>query len=185
MSSPLTKNLAERHEALFLQCEALQKSVGLIATRNPASPLPQATRILAETLLFDTRPFLPARQDKLPMAAPDHAGLLTQLGQALAGLLAYQAHWTEWVAAKSCFCWIIRDERLPVRRLHPQVAIVEQKRSNSPRMLHLREKLAERLTRQRQGDYDDGYKAGMAAARAQADLPDAAPERAGPRLLSF
>lgn len=115
---PVTHALAERHEALWLRLTALHKQISGVAGRKPETPLEGQTRIVAEALLADAWVFS-HRGDRLPIAAPDHGGVLAQLGQALAELENYELRHTAWNKAHGCFMWAIKKGPEPVRRLRP------------------------------------------------------------------
>jgi len=183
MPTRLTKSLAERHESLVLRLEALQKSILPVAAKHPEAPLSDTVRVLVEALLFDALPFLPKSRDRFPSAAPDQAGLAAQLGQALAALLAYETHWTEWDARKSCFCWMLEDERLPVRRLRPQIALAPKSEPTRD-ILDIRAKLAQRMHNAQQNQYRSGYRAGIEAATAAAAAGLPKPDWLNPPGLS-
>lgn len=119
-----THALAERHEALVLHLSALQKSVTAIAAKRPEAAVPAATRVLAEALLFDCAPFLPRPSSaRFPVAAPQHGALLVQLGQALAGLDAYEARHAVWDEARNGFVWrLANNQTLPIARLRQAIA---------------------------------------------------------------
>jgi hypothetical protein len=87
-----------------------------------------------------------------PMAAPDHGGLLTQLGQALAGLEAWEAGNAEWRGALNAFVWkVAGDPPLPVQRLRPKLSAATaphadpQYAAYKAKMADLRDKLAQRI----------------------------------------
>lgn len=140
---PVTHKLAERHEALWLKLSALHKQIAPLAARKPETPIAEQTRIVAEALLADAWVFGPG-WDKLPMAAPDHGGLLTQLGQALAEMENYEARQTGWHDDKKCFMWSIPNAPVPVRRLRPMVH-ERDKVGDTAKIADLRHKLAIRI----------------------------------------
>lgn len=182
MAPRVTKALAERHEALFVHLEALLKSVALVAAKRPQAEIGEALRIEAEALLFDCVPFLarPSRK-KFPVAAPDHAGLLVQLGQAMAGLVAYEQRWAGWDQQKACFCWMTAKASLPVRRLRPQLAMSGHP-AEDPESERIRAALARRIKNHAQGEYERGYGKGLITGRAEAaGIAGTAPKPAGPR----
>ncbi|GGF36070.1 hypothetical protein GCM10011321_28880 [Youhaiella tibetensis] len=120
----VTYALAERHEALWLRLKTLLDQVAATAHRHPAKPASEITRAQAEAILAEARVFLPrATREKLPEAAPDWGGLLTQLGQALAHLEAYEAQNTGWDPAIGARMWRAVRETFPVRRLAPRIAV--------------------------------------------------------------
>lgn len=90
----VTFSRAEQHEALWLRLTALHNDLGALAARRSTLPVSAAVRVAAEALLSDCAPF--GDGDRLPQAAVDAAGLLVQLGQALARLDASEATHTFW-----------------------------------------------------------------------------------------
>ena len=87
----VTRAMAERHEALWLALTALHKDVLALGAKKAGAPVPDGLRVAAEGLLSDSAPFAPTRRGRLPVAAPDMASLAVQLGQALAGLAAWES----------------------------------------------------------------------------------------------
>lgn len=163
---PITARTAARHEAVYLRLQALLKQTQAIAVRRPEALLPEATRILAEGLLFDARPFLPGpkRRRDWPLVAADQAGLAVQLGQLQAGLDAFEIRHTGWNAKLACLLWSVSDARdLPVRRLRPKLAVVA---ADNAHMRLLRDKLARRIDERARGTYERGYRDGQLQARA-------------------
>ncbi|HEX4297923.1 MAG TPA: hypothetical protein VHZ56_07855, partial [Devosia sp.] len=63
-----------------------------------------------------------SRLKPLPPAPPDFAGLAAALGQALAGLAAFEAAHTVWNVPLKCLVWVTSGPPLPVRRLRPMTA---------------------------------------------------------------
>ena len=154
-----THSLALRHEALWLALTALHRDVSALAKKHPATAVSEPLRIAAEGLLADGAPFLPRKRMRLPVAAPELMGLAVQLGQALAGLEAWETGHSFWDAGKACRCWRVGGEGLPVMRLRPQLP--------PPPTVHggvsIREALAKRIDQRRSGDFEAGFAAGRAA----------------------
>jgi hypothetical protein len=119
---PTTRTLAERHEALWLELTALRAQVAAIAARRPSANVAETVRIAAESRLAEAAPFARQRGEKLPVAAPDYAGLAVQLGQALARLEAYELMHSAWDQRLGCRIWIFAAGHAPVRRLRPVLA---------------------------------------------------------------
>ena len=147
----VTHALAARHEALWLRLTALHAQIAAVAARRPQAAVSRRTISVAEALLRDAQVFL-GQSEALPMAAPDHGGLLTQLGQALAGLDAWEASNAEWRGALNAFVWKVEgDTPLPVQRLRPRLSVETAPHADpdyaayKARMLDLRDKLAERI----------------------------------------
>lgn len=92
MPNPLNPARAQRHAALTPRLAALAGQLQALALRKPGEPVSATVQSLAEDLLFGAREFRPPGERRgLPAAAPDHAGLAAQLGQALAMLALWQA----------------------------------------------------------------------------------------------
>ena len=167
-ASRVTASLAERHEALWLSLTALHKDVAALAAKKPASPVSDPVRIAAESLLSDCAPFLRRRCDRLPVAAPDLAGLAVQLGQALAWLEHYELAHSGWDSEQQCFVWQTGNGPLPLRRLRPQVQTLPS-RQESREMAELQEQLSRRINAITKGLPDDGD--GPPRARSYAPRP--------------
>ena len=147
----VTPALAARHEALWLRLTALHAQIAAVAARRPQAAVSAQTIGVAEALLRDAQVFLGERP-ALPMAAPDHGGLLTQLGQALAGLEAWEAANAEWRGALNAFVWkVVGEKPLPVQRLRPKLSAPAaphadpQYAAYKAKMADLRDKLAQRI----------------------------------------
>ena len=140
---PVTHALAERHEALWLKLCALHKQIAAVAARKPETPIAEQTRIVAEALLVEAWVFGQG-MDGLIVAAPDHGGLLTQLGQALAEMEHYELRHTGRHNDKQCFMWTIGKAPVPVRRLRPTVHD-ERGVGDTAKAAELRRKLAIRI----------------------------------------
>ncbi|MFO3796924.1 MAG: hypothetical protein ACK8QZ_06515, partial [Anaerolineales bacterium] len=100
-----TQAMAERHEALWISLSALHKDIIALGAKKPQAPVSEAVRISAESLLSDCAPFIRRRGERLPVAAPDLAGLAVQLGQALAALEAWESLHTVMDARFNCRMW--------------------------------------------------------------------------------
>lgn len=150
--------MAARHEALFLRLTALHKDVTALATRRGRGELPETVRIVAESLIAECAPYRDTR-DRLPVAAPDLAGLCVQLGQVLAQLADYEHRHTLWDAAEACWVWQLADTTVPVRRLKPR----SKMSAAEPRNDDLREKLGRMILVRRNQAYELGFEAGRAA----------------------
>jgi hypothetical protein len=147
----VTHALAARHEALWLRLVALHRQVAAVAGRRPQAPVGRHTANVAEGLLRDALPFL-ARGDVLPMAAPDHGGLATQLGEALAELDAWEAANSAWRADLNALVWTVPGARpLPVQRLRPRLSAAATPHADPDyaqylaKVADLRQKVARRI----------------------------------------
>lgn len=178
-------NLASRHEALFLRLTALHKDVSTLATRKGPRETPEPVRIVAEGLISECAPFRKTR-DRLPVAAPDLAGLCVQLGQVLAQLADYERRHTFWDGTLDCWCWRLDEGTMPVKRLKPQIkAPPPQSLDPSP----IREKLERMIIANRNSAYERGFEAGRVA-RIGPPVPQGFPEpdasaKDNPRLIDL
>jgi len=157
--------MAERHEALWIRLTALHKDLGALAAKKPADPVGDPLRITAESLLSDCVPFVPGRSLRLPVAAPDHAGLLVQLGQALALLDAFEVQHSFWSADKACRCWRVSFGALPVARLRPNLpppVTIDEGRD-------LRDELARQMDQRWNRAFEEGFAAGRATRQGMSD----------------
>lgn len=121
----------------------------------------EPVRIVAEGLLGDCASFIRLKREKLPVAAPDLAGLAVQLGQALAGLDAFESLHTRWDARWNCRVWNVAGEPLPVRRLRPDVAPPPP--PTTFKGDSMRDKLSQLIERRRKQAFEEGFRAGQAA----------------------
>lgn len=154
-----TQSLALRHEALWLALTALHRDVAALAKKHPGTSVSEPVRIAAEGLLADGAPFLPRPRQRLPVAAPDLMGLAVQLGQALAGLEAWETGHSFWDAGQACRCWRVGGAGLPVMRLRPKVAPPPTTHNGTS----MRDALVRRIEQRRAGDFEAGFAAGRAA----------------------
>lgn len=178
----VTPVLAARHEALWLRMTALHAQVAAIAHKRPTAKLPEATRVVAEGLLSDAYGF-GAAPLVLAVAALDHGGLLTQLGQAMVALEIWESGQTGWHGELDCLVWLVEGAPLPVKRLRPKLAPPPAKTRD---MTELRAKLAKRIAQKEQRLYYQGYDEGLAAGRAEAAAAAAASApKTYPRIISF
>ena len=174
-----THALAERHEALWLRLTALHKDTLALGAKKPDAPTSEPVRIVVEGLLHDCLPFLRPRKGRFPVASADLAGLAVQLGQALAGLDAWESLNTTWDERFKCRVWEVDGDYLPVKRLKPPAAALKYKGED---MDKLREKLARRLDQRNRGSYQEGFEAGRAARIGPPQPAPEAPPKIYPRL---
>ena len=174
-----TQALAERHEALWLSLTAFHKDIVALGAKKPEASVSEPVRISAEGLLSDCAPFTRKRNERLPVAARDLAGLAVQLGQALAGLDAWESLHTTWDERFKCRIWNLHSGYLPIMRLKPPAAALKHERTD---YADLRNKLVLRMEQRERGMYQKGFEAGRAArAGAPAPQTDSA-EQTYPRL---
>jgi hypothetical protein len=134
----VTAEIAQAHEVLFGRLTRLLGLVESVARRRPGEGVTPDLARLALELLYEARRFgvgglrasgriggkgRGARQQPPEVRAPtDYAGLAAQLGQALAGLEAFEARHTAWDAPLGAFVWRLgRRGRAPVARLRPRL----------------------------------------------------------------
>ena len=164
-----TQALAERHEALWLSLTALHKDIIALGAKKPDAPTSESVRIATEGLLSDCAPFTRKRNERLPVAARDLAGLAVQLGQALAALEAWEGLHTSWDERFKCRIWQVGGAYLPIMRLKPPAMALKQEKVDYADM---RKKLVQRLEGRERAAYQKGFEAGRAA-RAGAPAPGA------------
>ena len=144
----VTHALAARHEALWLKLTALHGQIAPIAARRLLGLVSASSIMIAESLLREAMPFLDTA-DRLPVAAVDHGGLVTQLGQALAQLEHWGSLNTVWRPELNAYVWLVAGpEPLPVRRLRPKLVTPVAARPDPKREAYvadLRAKLAKRI----------------------------------------
>ena len=179
-----TKIQAERHEALWLSLAALHKDTVALGAKKPNAPVSEAMRISAEGLLSDCAAFTRRRGERLPVAAPDLAGLAAQLGQALAALESWESRHTGWDTRFNCRIWTLHTGYLPIMRLKPPAAALKFQRDD---IGALRVKLAERFAGLRLRDFYTGFNAGRRAERESQPLAEVEAEwqQTYPRLRLF
>lgn len=179
-----TKSQAERHEALWLSLSALHKDTVALGAKKPNAAVSDALRIAAEGLLSDCAPFTRKRGERLPVAAPDLAGLAAQLGQALAALESWESRHTTWDERFNCRIWHLDGGYLPIMRLKPPAAALRFKRDD-PAVLRV--KLAERYDQLRLRDFYNGFDAGRRTERENRPLEAVEAEwrQTYPRLCLF
>ncbi len=155
-TAKIPRRLAERQEVLFARLQALARQVQAAARQRPAQPVPEDVRAKAETMLFEVQPFRASRSKPvLRDPAPHYAGLATQLAEALAVLVAFEARHTHWDARVDAPAWVVPGPMMTLRRLGPRpgskaavraLAKAEvDKAARAAAMLDLRARLVQRL----------------------------------------
>lgn len=158
----VTHSIAERHEALWLRLHALHRDVTALASKRSAGKVSTAVRMTAEGLLSDCAWFEGGKPGRLPVAAPDLAGLIVQLGQALAVLDGWESRNTTWDAGRNCQVWQVAGDKLPVRRLRPRsVAPTIDGGRMTPS--EGRDKIIKLIGIRHSQGYEQGFAAGRAA----------------------
>lgn len=170
-----TQAMAERHEALWISLSALHKDVIALGAKRPQALVSEPVRITAEGLLSDCAPFIRRRGERLPVAAPDLAGLAVQLGQARAALDAWEDLHTVMDARFNCKMWYLGGNDVPVMRLKPPTAVLRKPNKDYAGM---RDKLGHLIQVRMRGEFKRGYEAGRAA-RSNPSADGAYPPEAG------
>lgn len=131
----LTPEAVAAHERLYPRLAALMKQVERVASRRPGAPVPEESAKLSRELCREAARLLgrDGRGIGLPKpvagAAPlDHAGLAIHLGQAVAGLEAFEAAHSAVVAGVPS--WQLgTGESRPVARLWARAASTGQRQA--------------------------------------------------------
>lgn len=126
MPITLTKALIATHERLFRRIASLLKQVERVAGRQPTMAVPEESAKLARELCRETVELLgkDGRGIGLPRTAKagtlDHTALAVALGQALAGLEAFEGEHAMLSHKHQAICWLLPDgQRQPVARHLP------------------------------------------------------------------
>ena len=145
---------ARRHEALVVRLEALLREVRPLAARRPAGRVGAALRVAAEGLLHEMQMFIERRRrEALPVGAGTLGALAVQLGQARAGLEAFELAHASWSGQHRAFAWHTRGGRVPVGRLKPAVADEASDKLDRRRHAEMLRHFDARLQRA----YDEGF----------------------------
>lgn len=124
-SSTLTPEIIVAHERLYPRLASLLKQVERVAAQRPTQPVPTESVKLARELCQEAAQLLGkhGRGIAVPRGAPgalDHASLAVALGQAVAGLEAFEGEHAQLSARHQAICWTLPDgKRQPVARLLP------------------------------------------------------------------
>ncbi|MBN9317608.1 MAG: hypothetical protein J0I99_17840 [Devosia sp.] len=163
MPITLTETLIATHERLYPRLAALLKQV---ERARPGAAVPEETVRLSRTLCREARKLLGREGQSITLpggkagkGAPlDHQGLAVALGQAVAGLEAFEAAHSGWSAERKCTVWMLDGPARPVLRLLPPGSAANpvttrdrQRDGNRAFMIRLM------LSRYAAG-YDDGYR---------------------------
>lgn len=121
-TSTLTPETILAHERLYPRLASLLKQVERVAAQRPMQPVPTESVKLARELCQEAAQLL-GRQGRgigVPRGALDHASLAVALGQALAGLEAFEGAHAQLSARHQAICWMLPDgKRQPVARHLP------------------------------------------------------------------
>lgn len=153
---------AQRHEALQPRLAALARDVSALAARHPQAPVPMTLRKVAEELLFEAHRFAWHLPRGRAAIAPDQAGLAIQLGQALAGLEAFELAHSHWSAEHQAFVWSVGGRGpMPVKRLRPRL-VPDKTSGRTGENSAMRNELVRRILLERGQYYEMGYADGAA-----------------------
>lgn len=156
----IPRRLAARQEAVLARLQLLARQVQGRARNAPSGAVPDPLRSAAGALLFDVQRFSERRRKSvLPQAAPHYGGLATQLAEALAVLVGFEARHTQWNAAVGDSMWLVPGPMMKVRRLMPrpgskaaaraEARARQEQELRAARMVELRARLVERLVQYR------------------------------------
>ena len=124
-TSTLTPEIIVAHERLYPRLASLLKQVERVAAQRPTQPVPIKSVKLARELCQEAAQLLgkQGRGIAVPRGAADgldHASLAVALGQAVAGLEAFEGEHAQLSARHQAICWTLPDgKRQPVARLLP------------------------------------------------------------------
>lgn len=176
-STILTVALIERHERLYPRLAALLQQVERLALRRGRQAVPADTVQLAAGLCRRAAPLLGPEGREIvgalraatgPRTVPvDHARLALLLGQAVAGLEAFEA--AHWVPVEGVPSWQLGNgESRPVSRLRPKPPAAAQRQpAPKPRGAgpghretpgQMREVLLKRILERENERYMQGYR---------------------------
>lgn len=125
-TSTLTPETILAHERLYPRLASLLKQVERVAAQRPTQPVPAESVKLARELCQEAAQLLgkQGRGIVVPRGAAgvlDHASLAVALGQAVAGLEAFEGEHAQLSARHQAICWTLPDgKRQPVARLLPR-----------------------------------------------------------------
>jgi len=168
----LTPTLIAAHERLYPRLSSLLKQVERVASRVPRAPVPPETAQFARELVGRAAKLLgrEGRGIAVPHATPsaplEHAALAVALGQAVAGLEAFEGAHAMLSLRHRAICWLLPGGKLqPVARRLPATppkdapawGEAEYKLSE-----HDHKKLVARLLERENVRYMQGYRDGRA-----------------------
>jgi len=169
---PLTPALIAAHERLYPRLASLLTQVERVASRLPRAPVPPETALLAREQVGKAARLLgrEGRGIAVPQSTPsaplEHAALAVALGQAVAGLEAFEGAHAMLSVRHRAICWLLPGGRLqPVARRLPATPPkdapawyeAEQKLSERDR-----KKVIDRLLERENARYMLGYRDGKA-----------------------
>jgi hypothetical protein len=158
--SGISAGRARLHEALVLKLEALLDELRPLAARHPEGAVGPALRATAEALLYEAARFRPRRRREVfPAAAPTLGALAVELGQARAGLEAFELTHSAWSPKHKAFLWHVAGTPLPVARLRARADIADRAQGRAE------SRLRRDLVRQVRVKIEDAYEQGYDDAR--------------------
>jgi len=175
----LTKTLIATHERLYPRLASLLKQVERVAGREPRMEVPAETARLSRDLVREAARLLgpDGRGLSVPQGASaggsapalDHARLAIALGQAVAGLEAFEAAHSGWSNDARCAVWRIDGPPQPVLRLLRPGSDANPVPSRNPESARLREKVYRLIMGRYAAGYDAGYRDATAGTPPRAD----------------
>lgn len=168
MPITLTEPLIATHERLYPRLAALLKQVERVARQRAGAPVPEETAKLSRELCREAAKLLgregrgivvPQGSSSGGKAAPlDHAGLAVALGQAVAGLEAFEAAHSGWSAQRKCTVWTLDGPPRPVLRLLPPGSEANPVKTRNPAAEEAKRDLMKLIISRYAAGYDDGYR---------------------------
>ena len=171
-TSTLTPETILAHERLYPRLASLLKQVERVAGQRAAQPAPAESLKLAQQLCRETARLLgrEGRGIGVPRGAAkgatsgeagglDHAGLAVALGQALAGLEAFEAEHSGHSKKLDCAVWQIDGPPMPVTRLLPKGHGGKAIKTKDPEAALHRRMVYKLIVGRFKAGYDEGYKA--------------------------
>lgn len=172
MPTTLTPEIIATHERLYPRLAALLKQVERVAGKRPGDPAPEATAKLAGQLCVQAAKLLGRERQGIVLpvatrgASLDHAGLVVKLGQAVAGLEAFEAAHSAPIAG--VLSWQLGDgESRPVARLGAKASPAQRQAPPKPQAARagsiesprqMRSKILKRLMERENLRYMQGYR---------------------------
>ncbi len=159
MPTPLTPSLIASHERLYPRLAALLKQVerargNLLVPEETARVSRELCREAAKLLGREGRGIAVPPPNK-PL---DHQGLAVMLGQAVAGLGAFEAAHSGWSPKSKCAVWVIDGPPRPVLRLMPPGSEGKPVQSKDPQAGQYRRELYKLIMGRYAAGYDAGYR---------------------------
>ena len=175
-SSTLTPETILAHERLYPRLASLLKQVERVAGQRPMQPVPIESVKLARELCQEAAKLLgrAGRGIVVPRGVTtgaakgaacggagtlDHATLAVALGQAVAGLEAFEAEHSGHSKKLDCAVWQIDGPPVPVTRLLPKGHGGKEVKTRDPEADHHRRTVYKLIVGRFKAGYDEGYRA--------------------------